>query len=322
MGPGVSLWRLFVIAVPERSMDDELRFHLESRTAHLEHRGVPPEEARRQARLEFGNPAAWREHCRDARRLHLLDDFVGDVRFALRGFRRHKLLSAIVIATLTFGIGISSGVLTMFSIALRPPVQRDPDSFVKLYSASTNDRSRSTPFASATVEEYLAFRDGLRTVRSLAAYGSFMARLGTDAARAGSIHLVTCNFFDVYGPDRPRLGRLLQPSDCDAAAAVVVLSHTGWLTRFGGDESVVGRVVSIAGVPLTIVGVAPRTDAALGMGLAWLPYTLRGRLRLGDDPRAMVNGHYGHDRWLKMSGRLAPGATREQAAAELAVIAP
>jgi predicted permease len=302
-------------------MHDELRFHLESRAAHFVTQGLSPEDAARRARLEFGNPAAWQDRCREMRRIHLLDDFVADVRFTFGGFRQHKLLSTIVIATLTFGIGISSGVLTMFSIALRPPVQRDPDSFVKVYSASTNDCSRSTPFASTTVEEYLAFRDGLGTVRSLAAYGGLMARLGTDAAKAGTIHLVTCNFFDVYGPDRPRLGRLLQPSDCDEAAAVVVLSHTGWLTRFGGDESVVGRVVSIAGVPLTIVGVAPPTDAALGMGLAWLPYTLRGRLRLGDDPRAMVNGHYGHDRWLKMSGRLAPGTTREQAAAELAVIA-
>src|SRR5687767_3652297 len=102
-----SLWRAFRHRSSfERAMDDELRFHLECRIAHLVKAGLPPADARRQARLEFGNPAAWQERCRDARRLPLLDDFVADVRFALRGFRRQKLLSAVVIATLTFGIGI------------------------------------------------------------------------------------------------------------------------------------------------------------------------------------------------------------------------
>jgi predicted permease len=318
-----SLWRVLRHRSSfERGMDEELRFHLESRTAHLVKTGLSPAAARRQARLEFGNPSAWQEQCRDARRLPLLDDFVADVRFALRGFRHQKLLSAVVIATLTFGIGISSGVFTIFSrIALQGPVERDPDSFVHIYTSSTTDRARPRPFAQASVEEYVAFRDGLRSVRALAASSGFKTRLHDDAAEAAHLWLVTCNFFDVYGPERPERGRLLQRSDCETAAPVMVLSHTGWLSQFGGDESVVGRTVPVAGIPVTIVGVAPRSDASMKFGSAWLPYTLRGRLKLGDDPRLMTDGHYGHGRWLTLTGRLAPGATREEAAAELAVIA-
>ena len=305
----------------ERGMSDEMRFHLESRIDDLVRGGLNPEEARRRARLEFGNPAAWQTQCRTARRLHLVDDFVADVRFSFRGFRRHPLLSAVVILTLTFGIGISSGVFTIFSrIALQSPVSTDPDSFVQIFTTSTTDRAQPRPFASASVEEYVALRDGLRTVPTIAAVGTFRARLHDDAVEAGSLLLVTCNVFEVYGPIRPLRGRLLQPSDCEAAAPIMVLSETGWRSHFGGDESVVGRVVSVAGVPITIVGIAPRSDASLRFGAGWLPYTLRATLKLGDDPRKMVDGHYGHGRWLTLAGRLAPGATREQAAAEAAIV--
>ena len=127
----------------ERDTRDELRFHIDSRAADLLRRGVSAEEARRQARLEFGNPAAYGEQCRDARRLRLLDDFIADVRFALRGFRQQKLLAAIVVTTLTFGIGVSSGVFTIFStIALRAQIDADPGSFLRVFPRSSTDGIR------------------------------------------------------------------------------------------------------------------------------------------------------------------------------------
>ena len=321
------LRRLWALAVRrdafESHMAEELRFHLESRAADLERRGLAPDAARRQARLEFGNPAAYHDRCRDARGLHLVDDFLSDVRFALRGFRRHKMLSAIVVATLTLGIGIGSSVFTIVSaIALRPMIDADANTFLRIYARATEDRTRPNPFgAQASTEEYFAFRDGLRTVSALAAYGHLSTTLGGDDAQPGRVNLVTCNFFDVYGPPRAALGRLLQPSDCDTAAPVIVLSDTAWRTRFGADAGIVGRVVTVKGTPLTVVGVAPRSAAAIAFGLAWVPYTLRAQLKTGEDPRRLAAGHYGHDRWLNVAGRLAPGATRDQVAAELSVLA-
>src|SRR5262245_49336708 len=100
----------------------------------------------------------------------LLDDFAADVRFTLRGFRQHRLLSAIVVLTLTFGIGISSGVFTLFTRqTMHPPVTTDPDTYLHVYTTSTADRARQRPFAAANVEEYATFRDGVRTLRALAA---------------------------------------------------------------------------------------------------------------------------------------------------------
>ena len=129
-------------------MDEELRFHLGARAAHFVAQGLSPEESARRARLEFGNPEAWQEQCRDARGLRLLGELRADLRYALHGFRRHPLLSATVVLTLTLGIGVSSGVFTLISaLALRPPVEKDPASFVDVYTSYTGnartDRTRS-----------------------------------------------------------------------------------------------------------------------------------------------------------------------------------
>src|SRR4029079_3053762 len=83
-------------ATVEQDTHDELRFHVESRADDLVRRRLAPAAAARQARLEFGNPSGYQDQCRDARGLRLADDFAADVRFALRGFRRHKTLSTIL----------------------------------------------------------------------------------------------------------------------------------------------------------------------------------------------------------------------------------
>lgn len=306
----------------ERDMDDELRFHLETRTAHFVAQGLSPEDAARRARLEFGNPAAWQEHCRDARGLRLLGELRADLGYALHGFRRHPLLSATVVLTLTLGIGVSSGVFTLLSaLVLRPPVENDLASFVDVHTSYTGNRGRVGPFAQASPEEYFALRDRLQTIRALAGHGQFNALLGAENGASVRMLLVTCNFFDVYGPGRAALGRLLQVRDCESADPVIVLTDGTWRTRFGADPNIIGRVISIKSVPLTVVGVAPRSPAALQNTGAWLPYTLRPRVTTGADPVRMTAGHYPHDRWLELAGRLAAGATREQAQAEASVVA-
>src|SRR4029077_8147431 len=138
------------------------------------------------------NPEAWQDRCRDARGLRLLDDFVQDVRFALRNGRRHPTLAVVVVATLTFGIGISSGVFTLFdAIALRARIDTDPASFVRVFATSTTDRTRSRPPGDATIEEYAAFKDGARTLRALVAYHRYSVPIGGRDDAPPRILLVT-----------------------------------------------------------------------------------------------------------------------------------
>jgi predicted permease len=299
----------------ERDLSDELAFHVERRTDDLVARGLTPEAARAQARREFGNPAAWAEHCRDARGLRLLDELRQDIRFAWRGIARRRLTAAIAVFTLTFGIGISSGVFTLLSAAtLRPQVADDPGSFVRVYLAS--DLARPRPFAQTTLEEYLALRERLTAIQPLAAARTFGASIAGGTSQR--VLLASCDLFDAYGVRRAALGRLLLDADCARTERVVVLANDIWRRRFDADAAIVGRTVDVAGVPMTVIGVAPEGSAPDG-GAAWMPYTLRGTFHVGRDTRP---GNDGGDRWLNVvAGRLSPGITLAQAQAEATVAA-
>lgn len=307
-----SLWRALVNRTAfEDAMDAEIRFHLESRAADLVRRGLSPADAARRARIEFGNPDAWQDACRDAKGLRVIDDLRQDLRFAWRTARRHTLLASLVVVTLAFGIGISSGVFTMLSAAtLRPPLPDRSGSFVRVHAAPP-DTNRARPFARATLEHYVGLRDRLTAIRMLAASRNFAASIaGSGAERA---LLVSCNFFEVYGVPRAAIGRLLVEGDCERREPAVVLAHDTWRRRFDADPAIVGRIIAVAGVPLTVVGVAG-PEFSPDSGSVWLPYTLRATFY----PRPPRDSS-GEDRWLELSGRLAPGATIGQAQAEVEV---
>src|SRR5687767_11903326 len=114
----------------EADIDDELRFHFESRVSELCARGVPTEEARRQVIEEFGDEQATRERLkeigqrRESRRERMAwwDAVRSDLKYALRGLRTNPLLSATVIVTLAIGIGATTAMYgVMRRLMLAPP---------------------------------------------------------------------------------------------------------------------------------------------------------------------------------------------------------
>src|SRR6516162_6990554 len=84
----------------EDGMDEEMRFHLESRAADLVRRGLPPDDARRRARMEFGSIEKQKDVARASVGMRLLDDLRSDVRYTLRTFRRNKTFAATAVVTL------------------------------------------------------------------------------------------------------------------------------------------------------------------------------------------------------------------------------
>src|SRR5262245_64981022 len=100
-----------------------------------------------------------------ARRKNMIGDLWRDLRYAARNLRKHALLSTVVIATLTLGIGVSAGVFTLINaIAFRAPVDKDYDTFVSIYSSYTKDPARPGSPGAATLEDYLAFRDRAKSL--------------------------------------------------------------------------------------------------------------------------------------------------------------
>ncbi|MBO0723489.1 MAG: ABC transporter substrate-binding protein, partial [Blastocatellia bacterium] len=124
----------------EAELDAEISSHLEEAISERISRGEKPEEARANALREFGNIGLVKEITRDMWGPRLFARLAQDLRFALRSIRRHALLSLAVTLTLTLGIGVSTGVFSWFNAQfLRARIDKDYDTFVRVYAAYTDD---------------------------------------------------------------------------------------------------------------------------------------------------------------------------------------
>ena len=244
-----------------------------------------------------------------------------DIRFGLRLLRRTPILTGATILTLALGIGLDAGVFNLIDgMLFRARVEHDPDTFVQIgveYAGTKAPRAAGLPFVS--VQDYNAFRSAARSLRGLAAWSP--AGVSVDTASGATAHhvalLVTCNFFQVYGPERPLAGRLFRPDECSAddPSPVAVIGEDLWRTQYGSDPNIIGATLLLDRRPMTIVGVMPSGYAGQLRGPIWVPFTLEPRVFGGPD---LVRGPLP---WLVMVGRLADGITRERAAAELTLIA-
>jgi predicted permease len=240
-----------------------------------------------------------------------------DLRFSVRSLRKHASLSTVVIATLTLGVGFSAGIFTLINaIYLRAKIDKDHDSFAQVHSVYTQDPTRPGRPGGTTLEDYLAFRDRAKSLGRLAAHAGIEAPLGNDDPAETRAQLVTSNFFSLYDVERPIMGRLLEPEDFSEARPVVVLSERVWRDRFASDPQLIGKVIQFNGQPVTVVGVAPEFSDGGNRAKAWFPYTLETYLKLGAN---LLNP--GEAAWLNVQGRLNPGFTHEEAAAELRLLA-
>src|SRR5262245_1439695 len=314
----------------EAAIVEELAQFLDDHYAELLSGGVTSSEAERQTRAELSGSEFLTQELRRAerqgrqepvvlggRRKNMIGDLWQDVRYAARNLRKHALLSAVVAATLTLGIGISAGVFTLINaIALRAPVDKEYDTFVRIYSAYTTDPARPGRPGASTLEDYVAFRHRAKSLGAVTGWADFFAALGQDDASEMRALFVTDNFFALYDPEQPLLGRLLQPPDFEAGNPVAVLSERIWRDRFGADPQIVGKATHFNGRPVTIVGVAPTFAGQIGGADAWVPYTLQTYLHGGDG--LLRPGEAG---WLTVEGRLQPGFKRREVAAELALLA-
>ena len=249
-----------------------------------------------------------------------LEEIVRDVRYGLRALRRSPVLSLATIVTFTLGIGVNSGVFTILNgTLLRARVEKDPDSFAHVSAQYAGGVGRAVLDWGISTDDFRAYQAGVRSMDHLAAWSIGRSTVGPDDPTRTLVMPVTCNFFSLYGLERPRLGRLFRPADCErpGASPVVVLSEALWRSRFAADPDIVGTVLLLNHQPFTIVGITPGGFAGQlrGPGV-WVPYTMQAPFFGGQD--------FFRDssvRWLTLEGRLRSGHTRMTAQADLAVIA-
>ena len=242
-----------------------------------------------------------------------------DVRFALRSLRRSPFLACATVLTLALGIGLNTGVFTVINAVLfRAHVDKDPYSFVRLYVQNSNPSVPQGELGGMSVADYRAYESS-HSLSALAAWHQIEATLGGDIPGEVRALLVSCNFFSVYGLDRPKLGRLFVTNECyhSGAGPVAVLSEEIWRNRFAADIHILGKVISLNRHAFTVVGVAPaRFSGGINRAKIWVPYTMQSQLVSGGDLFEQTA-----TQWLIAEGRLNPGYSCSAAQAELNVIA-
>jgi predicted permease len=238
----------------ENEMQREMQFHLDMAVQRNERRGMSPDAARRQARLTFGSAEAFKEAARDVSRARLVENVLGDVRYALRGMRRAPAFSIAAVATVALGIGASTALFTVLNgVLLRPlPIPR-PDDFV--YVGWVWKKGGDIP--SLTDLQYEFARKNGRAFEAMATYKTEESFVGNENGGQSVRGLrVAGDFFRTVG-FAPRLGRPFDARELRTGEPVVVLGDDVWRTRFGADSGIVGRQIRLAGKPMTVVGIMP-----------------------------------------------------------------
>lgn len=298
-------------------LNDDIRDHIEHETRTFMAQGLSPEEARRQAMLEFGNVALIQEDTRRVWTWLWLEHLAQDARFALRMLRREPGFAAVALSVLATVIGLNTSVFTITAGLLFRPWAgvTDPSRVVLMYPADS--RGNTTGFSLA---EYRFLADHTRSLAGTAAMRPESVQLGSDGALGtSSALLVSGNFFDVLGIVLAH-GRGFRPDEDRPGTpqAAAVLGFDFWKVRFGGDVSIIGKSVQINNVAFTIVGIAPPAFVGPNPGQAnlFLPVAAVSLLHPNDPSiRSLL---YRPDYCCSdVLGRLAPGTTREQARAEL-----
>ncbi|MEM7416156.1 MAG: ABC transporter permease [Gemmatimonadota bacterium] len=286
------------------SVDDELEHHIELVLEELTEAGWDEVEARREALRQFGDFAETRAYCtemqtrrgRDERRREVMsfDELRLDLKYALRSIKKTPGYAGLVVLTLAFGIAANT---TMFSVMnpylFRPLPFADAGALVQVNQANPTTGWDMDRFS---YPQFLDWSERSRAFEDLAAYTYGSANV-TDREGPEQIQYsrLTANMFDVLGT-QAMLGRTFRPEEGGPGAEpVVVLAHSLWQRRYGGDPATVGRAITLDGVQHTVIGIMPPAfNFPFGSVRLWIPtrddasanrasnpYQLVGRLEAG-----------------------------------------
>lgn len=238
--------------------------------------------------------------------------------YTIRSGRRAPLLSVVAIVALGLGLGLNAGVFTLLNaIFLTPPTETDPSRFVQAYPRYEGWFTGGGQYSAFTTEDYDVLHANAATLEDMAAWRTNGAVL-EEAHRSIPTLQVTCNYFHVFGNDRPLVGRFLSPRECTRGTTVqvAVLSEPFWRNQFDGNPQIAGTTIHLNGVPFTVIGVVPSTVANYTTGGVYVPYTDEALLnRSATNPLANPNTP-----WLQIAGRLRAGSTRADAQAEFTTL--
>ncbi len=244
------------------------------------------------------------------RRSEPITSTVQDIRYAFRSLVKNPGFASIAVLTLALGIGANTAIFSVVhGVLLRPLPYENPERLIQIREVTP----RGFPFT-ASPPNFWSFKEETTLLQDVVAVGLGDASLtltgSGEPERIPGVR-VSSGFFELLGISLPH-GRTFRPEeDISGAVPVVILDHGFWQRRFGGDSDVLGRTLTLNGVPRTVVGVTPPgfSFGAQAFDL-WTPFEF--------SPRDL-SGRGRH--YLRLLGRLEPEVEVDAATQELQAIA-
>jgi len=288
----------------DHDLSAEMETHLAMHVEDNLRAGMNQQSARREALMKLGGVEQTKELYRERRSLPVLEVLFQDLGFALRTLRKNPGFAAVAVLTLALGIGANTAMFSLVNgVLLRPLPYADPDCLV----GATNYYPKG-PF--------VVMRERSRTMDMAANTDGTdfnLSGVGVDTPVRITGASVSANWFSILGVT-PESGRVFRTGeDQPGNNALVILSHSLWQRRFGGDPGIIGRSIMLDGESREVVGImppnfrvpSPKTEL-------WVPLQL--------DIRDI--GDYWGSSYMPIVARLRPGVSLEQARHELAGLRP
>src|ERR1700674_734902 len=307
----------------EREMDEELRAYLDAVVNEKMRRGMSRKEAVRAARIEMGGVEGIKEQVRTVSWESFLETLWQDLRFGLRLLRFNPAFAAAAILSLALGIGANTAIFQLLdAVRLRTLPVKNPEQMVKINIDHRNGASGSfsTRYPDLTYAQWEQIRAQQQAFSSVFVWGPNLFNISPG----GEVHniqglWVSGEFFQTLGVE-PAIGRLLTPADdhsnCNTAGAVI--SYSFWEHQYAGENSVIGRTLTINRHPFEIIGVTPPAFYGVEVGRYFdiaVPLCAEPIIAGEDSQLHRLEGW-----WLSAMGRLKPGWNIERATAQLRAI--
>ncbi len=299
------------------ALDEEMQSHLDMAIEWNLRQGLTPEEARRQALLDFGGVEQTRQNYRDQRGLPMIQSIVQDVRHGFRLLAANRSFTAMAVVSLALGIGANTAIFSLlYALLLRPLPVPNPGAIVQVKTTIGGKESDSFSYP---VIRALADRKDI-----FAALGGFSGATFTVGPPSAPVRTpgawVSGGFFTALQLS-PAAGRLLIPDDDRPGAPLVaVITDAYWDRTFQRSPSAIGATLLVEGHLVTVVGVTPPGFTGANVGeVADITLPFQAMPQLSPDREGLLQAG---NQFNRIIARPASGVSFEQARARLKVIWP
>jgi putative ABC transport system permease protein len=246
----------------ERDLQDELQLHVELQVQELVRRGIPHEQARKEALAMFGGVAQVREDCRQVRGIAWLESVCRDLSYAVRSLSGSPVFTIAVVLTLALGIAAATTVFSVVNGVLLAPLPYENADGLAVLNSVNLERGEVRDYVS--IPDFLDWRANVDSVEAMAVYHWAHLDLRGDGGSERIQGLaVSADFFQALRI-ATTLGRTFSAEEAESVQDVIIISGDLWRRRFAADPEIVGRTIDVntwqhypdvGAVPFRVVGV-------------------------------------------------------------------